>query len=220
VAWIRVHCLQRDLAKILFGIAARQLARDRGQSPQRLAQRISRTRTHLQDREVIAHQRGEALRCLVVGRMRLEDELRIGGNEAAQHTCALRHIVDDLVMIELDAGLHDQCDHAWPCSFETRSRKCIAMCSNRRAGGLRRRDSQLVQLLGRTAGHWHFGADDIHGRLAAHLSPGTLGDSAQLRGALGKRRLWQGVCVVAARHRAVEMNLAKAGAHVFVDHLR
>jgi hypothetical protein len=48
---------------------------DRVERPQRLAQGEGDARPDLEDREVIAHQRRKRRRGLIVGRMRLEDEM-------------------------------------------------------------------------------------------------------------------------------------------------
>jgi hypothetical protein len=63
---------------------------------------------------MVAHQRVKILRRLVVGGMRLVDELRCSRDVSAQLARLLGPIVDDLVVIELDTGLDDQRDSARP----------------------------------------------------------------------------------------------------------
>ena len=67
---------------------------------------------------MIAHQRLEAVRGLVVGRVRLEDELRLPADERAERLRLARPVVDDLVVVELDAGLHHERDDARPGRLE------------------------------------------------------------------------------------------------------
>src|ERR1700751_1685350 len=83
---------------------------------------------------------------------------------------------------------------------------------------LRLGDGQRVQKLQRAARRRYFRADDINGRLATRAPPGVLCPCAQCRGTLGNELVRQGGCIASARHRAVEMNLAKAGADILVDH--
>ena len=57
---------------------------DGGEPPERFAQRKRGAGPDLQDREVIAHERLQAVRRLVVGRVRFEDELRLPADEVAE----------------------------------------------------------------------------------------------------------------------------------------
>ena len=55
---------------------------DGGKRPQRFAKRVRCTRPDFQDREMIAHQRLQILRRLIVGRVRFENELRVAAMNA------------------------------------------------------------------------------------------------------------------------------------------
>ena len=113
------------------------VALDGGERPQRFAQRERGARPDFENGEVIAHQRGEVVRRLVVGRMRLEHELRIALDAGLQLARLVRLVVDHLVQVELDAGLDHQRDHARPGGFETRGRERLAMRFDGQRGGAR-----------------------------------------------------------------------------------
>ena len=87
-----------------------------------------------------------------------------------------------------------------------------------RCCGRGRRHRQLGQRLVRTAGNRHFRADDVHRRFAAAFAPRSFGERTQLCGACGDHRVAQGARIIRAAHRTVEVNLAKAGAHVLGHH--
>ena len=64
----------RDAAHVRAGVGGNDLAFDRVEGPERLAQREGDAGADLEDREMVADQRGERPRGLVVGRVRLEDD--------------------------------------------------------------------------------------------------------------------------------------------------
>ena len=85
----------------------------------------------------------------------------------AQGTRPLRVVSDHAVVVELDAGLHDETDHPLPCCGEPVTHEGLTVRSERRERRLRLRYRKLLQALLRTAGHRHLGADDVDGRLTA-----------------------------------------------------
>ena len=54
-------------------------------------------------------------------------------------------VVDDLVVVELDARLHDERDHARPCVLRVPRPRTPAMSRDRRRGGVGRRHRELVR---------------------------------------------------------------------------
>ena len=155
------HLLQRQ------GRRHVELALDVGQCPECLAQRKRDARSHFEDREVIAHQRREGRRRLIVGGVRFIDQTRLTFNALREFACLGGLIVDHFVMIELHAGLHDQRHDARPGILQAALQKCLAMGVERCSDGGWRRDSQRLERFGRATGCRYLGADHINRWLAA-----------------------------------------------------
>ena len=120
-------------------------------------------------------------------------------------------------MIEFDAGLDDGRDHARPGGGEAGIGENSAMGINRRARRFGRRDGERVQLFRGTARDRDLGADDIDRRFASRSRLCALGDRAEARRAPRDRLVGQRCRIVRARHRAIEMDLAEAGANIVLD---
>ena len=73
---------------------------------------------------MIADQRGERAGSLIVGGVCLENHSRYRHDAPAQQRGLERLIIDDLVMIELDAWLDDEADDSIPGILETAVGKC------------------------------------------------------------------------------------------------
>ena len=123
------------------------------------------------------------------------------------------------MVIELDSRLHDQRDRAGPRGAEAERRERFAMGVDRHAdrGGSRHR--QRAELLGRTAGCGHLGANHVDGSLPASGLPGTLGGAAEPGRALGDDAIGEGRRVIGAAHRAVQVDFPKSRGHVALDEL-
>ena len=145
VARIGAHDVEHDFAQAGTAPRPGSSLLDRVERPQRLAQREGRAGPDLEDREVVAHERAAGSPASGsrsnAPRRRTADR----GDERAQCARLRRLVVDDLVMIELDARLHDERDHARPGGAEPRARERLAMRRDRRRRGLRCRHRQLVQ---------------------------------------------------------------------------
>ena len=200
------------------GLRADPFALDRVEPPQRLAQRKRQCRTDFQNGEVIPHQGGERGRRLVVGRVRLEHQARILLDHPAERARLLRHVIDDVAMIEFDARLHHDRDDAIPRIGQSGRGENLPVRLDRRARRVGRRHRNRIEFLGGAARHRHLGADHIDRRLAAGFRMGALGDRAEPRRALRHRRVRQRRRIAGAGHRAIEMDLAKARAHIVRDH--
>jgi hypothetical protein len=87
------------------------------------------------------------------------------------------------VVVEFHARLHDQRDDARPGDRRARLAEGRAVRGDRRAGGFGPRDRKGFEVLRRAARRRHFGADDVHGRVAAGFAPGLLRDRGE-RGCL------------------------------------
>ena len=69
---------------------------------------------------MVLHQLPELGGPLVVGGVRLEDQVRLVVEDVAQFGGGGVLVVDDAEVVELDAGLHDERDDAWPHVVEAR----------------------------------------------------------------------------------------------------
>ncbi len=126
-------------------------------------------------------------------------------------------VVDDLVVVELDARLHHGGDDARPRFRQPLRREHRAVGLDRGDRRLESRHLQLGQILGRAAEHRHLGADDIDARLTADASLRGLGDADQARGAAGDGVLRQGTGSSAHDMEQSAWMLAEAGGHVLLD---
>ena len=138
---------------------------------------------------------------------------------AAEGLRLARAVIDDLVVVELDARLNDERQHARPGRLEPGAREGLAMRSDRCGRGFRRRDGERREVLGRAARRRHFGADHVDRRFSACGSPARLCASAEIRRARGDDFFRQWIRVALAGHRAIEVNLANARGDVFADEI-
>ncbi|SUI47730.1 Uncharacterised protein [Serratia marcescens] len=134
----------------------------------------------------------------------------------AQCVGALRLVMLNAVVIELDARLHHQRDSSQPGIVQLGFLPGDTMRFQRLRHRLRRGDLQTRQRLLRAARHRHLGADHIDRRFAAALRPGAFRHRAQTRRPLGNRGIPQGRGIIGARHGTIEVNFAKSGANVIV----
>ena len=109
--------------------------------------------------------------------------------------------------------------HARPGRLEPGAREGLAMRSDRRRRGFRRRDGERREVLGRAARRRHFGADHVDRRLAACVAPARLRAGAECRRARGDDLFGQRIRVAGAGHRAIEVDLANARGDVFADEI-
>src|SRR5690606_17944575 len=95
------------------------------------------TGADLEDGEVVAYQRVQRAGGLVVGGMRLEHHAKHISDRLAERTRRVGTVVDDLVVVELDPGLHDRGDDPRPCRLQLRSGEGPAVRLDRGQGRLR-----------------------------------------------------------------------------------
>ena len=150
--------------------------------------------------------------------MSFEDQAVILLDHAAERTGLFGLVSDDLAVIELDAGLNDGGNHPRPRRSEAGLRKDLAMGLDRCARCLRCGDCEACELFRSPARLRHLGSDDIDRRLPSGAAIDTFGHSAQPRCARCDDLVVQRRLVVRARHGAVEMDLAEAGADILFDH--
>ncbi len=121
-------------------------------------------------------------------------------------------------MIELDARLDHNGDNPRPRAIKPSSLKDRLMCAQRRQRVLRPGHFQFRQILSRATGHGNFRADNIDWRLPARCLPGIFGGGNQPGSTTCDGILRQRYGITSATHRAVGMNLAKAGGNIGRDH--
>ena len=160
---------------------------------------------------MIANQPGKCRGRLIVGGVRFVNEPRLALDPARELAGLGGVVVDDLVVVEFDARLHDQCHCAFPGRTETERHEGVTVGVERHSDRARRGHRQGTQFLGGTSGCRDLRADHVEGCFAAGLAPCTLGGVAQPRRALRDDGVRQRAGIVGTGHRAVEMDLPKAG---------
>ena len=167
---------------------------------------------------MVAHEGGQPVRGLVVGRVRLEDEAGHVGHDRAQVAGGLRVVVEDAHVVELHARLYDEGDDPVPGLGHPGLGEGGTVLGQRGLRVVRRgRGERLDGLLG-TAGHGHLGADHVdHVERLVALAGGLLGDPGQPGGALGDQGARERGGVAGADHAAVEVDLGEAGSDVRGD---
>ena len=99
---------------------------------------------------------------LVVGGVRLEDQVVLVVEDASQFGGGVALVVDDVEVVELDAGLHDQGDDAGPDVVEPEVGEGFAVGVDGAAGAVGGGGGEDVEGLVGAAGDGHLGADDVH----------------------------------------------------------
>lgn len=169
----------------------------------------------LEDGEAVVDEVGVGLGALVVGGVGFKDKAVGRLEEAGEIAGFFGGVVDDSVVVELDAGLDDQADDARPCCTETAGVKGFAVDAEGFGGGGRGGDGEALHAFRGAAGDGDLGADDVHGR---GTGGGVFGGFAEIGGAGGDELLGEWGGVVGAGHAGVEMELAEAGGCVLSDH--
>lgn len=140
-------------------------------------------RADFQNGEVVADQRTISLAGLVVGRVRFVDH-RGAFDPGGERFRFLRLVMNDLRMVELHAGLHDDGDNSLQRGVEPQLTEGGFMGFERRGGILRPGDMYAADGAGLAAGNRNFGPDDV-GQVALLLIAGGLfGSLTQASGAL------------------------------------
>ena len=188
------------------------------QTVERFPHREGEPRPDLQDREAVIDEGFQRRRGLVIGGMRLEDELRHVA-QRRRETPRRGGIVGDYVgMTEFDAGLDHDTDRAGEGRVQPRRREGAAVDLDGGEGSLGVRHLQVVERMRGAARHRHFRADDIDRRWPTGVPCGALGRSGETRGAFGRQRVGQGRRFAEAAHRRVEVELRKARTRIGGDH--
>ncbi len=134
---------------------------DMVEAVERLAQREGDARADLEDRETIVDQGRKSRGGLVIGRMRLEDEVRHLLQHRRELPGLLRPVRDHLGMAELDAGLHHDADGPREGVVEPDGREGGTMDLDGAQGRLGPRHLQVIERFGGASRHRHLGAHDI-----------------------------------------------------------
>jgi len=109
----------------------------------------------------------------------LKDELRVTRNEGTETRAFLGAVVDDLVMIEFNAKLHDERNIAWPHCVEARLGERHAGVPRLSLRGLRRGHRELFELFGRAPAASALRCRSLGRRLATLLLPRPLRNGAE-----------------------------------------
>ncbi len=146
---------------------------------------------------MILHQCPVRLSGLVICRVRFINHRRLA-DPARQRFSGLRLIVDDLGMVELNAGLHYDSNDPGHCFIQTQSLECGLMCFEGARGILHAGDMYSVNTAGLAARYRHFGANDIGQRHFLRVAGGIFRCLAQPRRTLGYYHGIQGNGIVGA----------------------
>jgi hypothetical protein len=111
---------------------------------------------------VVLDERPKLFGALVIGRVRLEDEVVLGVEHGAQLHGRVAAVVEHVDVVELDSGLHHQGDDAWPDVSEAEVGEGRPVRVDGPAcpvGGCR---GEVFQCFVGAAGDRYLGADDVH----------------------------------------------------------
>ena len=168
---------------------------------------------------MVAYQRLERLRGLVIGGMRFKDGVRKVVGDRRECGGAFGAVVFDAVMVKFDAGLDDQRHDPRPDVIAEAVRgEGVFMYGVGGARGVRRGRRDAIERFFRPAGHGYFGADDVNQRHGAgHSGARVFGDAAEAGGTFGDSRVWQRHRITGAAHAAIEVDFFVTGLDVMAD---
>src|SRR3954465_8922514 len=138
--------------------------------------------------------------------MRFEDQVVFGVEDVAQLDGGTAVVIDDVEVIELDAGLHHQRDDARPHVIQTYLGEGRTVGGNRSPGPVRRCRGETTQRLERATRYRNLGADDVHRAVSATAAGGVLGHLQQPCTAARHDVVGKDGRVVRARHAAVQVD--------------
>ena len=168
---------------------------------------------------MVAYQRLERLRGLVIGGMRFKDGVREVVGDGGQRGGAFGAVVFNAVMVKFNAGLDDERDN--PCPDILTEAVCGEGVFMHGVGGARRiwcGRGNAVERFFRPARYGHFGTDDVNERhRAGHGGAGVFGDAAEAGGAFGDGGVRQRHQVARAAHAAIEVDFFVTGLDVMAD---
>ena len=168
---------------------------------------------------MVAYQRLERLRGLVIGGMRFKDGVRKVVGDHRECGGAFGAVVFDAVMVKFNAGLDDERDDPRPDLLtESVCGEGVFMHGVGGARCIRCGRGNAVERFFRPAGDGHFGADDVNERhRAGHGSARVFGDTAEAGGTFGDSRVWQRHRITGAAHAAIKVDFFVTGLDVMAD---
>jgi len=149
---IAEHGVLHDAGKRGAKRGGEELGLDGGEGEDRLAHGKGEGGSDLEDGEVVAHQAFVGAGSLVVGRVRLKDQAVGLVEQMAQIVHLLGHVVDDGLVVELDARLDDEADDAQPSGVQAARVKDLPMEAQGLLGGAARGDLDRLEAFGGSAG--------------------------------------------------------------------
>ena len=159
--WIGQHAALDDLDQIRLRRARRQFRLDPGEREERLSHRERQGGTDFQDGPVVLDELAQLRRSLVVGGVRLEDQVGFGVEHVPQLGGGAVHVVDDVEVVEFDAGLHHQGDDPRPDVGQAQFGERRAVGVDGPLGAVGGRRDECAQRFVCPAGDGHLGADDV-----------------------------------------------------------
>src|SRR5665647_2835021 len=182
---------------------------------QRLTQCKGEPGAHFEDCPVVLDERCERLDGLVVGRVGLEDHVRLVRKHLAQIRRSLALVVDDAQVVELHARLHHKGHDAWPHVVEALLGDRLAVAPQRGSRGIGSGRLELFERLVGTTGHGNLGADDVEELADQTLrGDGVLRDPDQPGSPIRGQVIGNGRRIVSAAEGAVQVDLGETGGDV------
>lgn len=149
------HAAFDDLGEVRAALVDEFLL-DTGQGEECLAEGEREPGADLEDRPVVLDEPGERCAGLVVGGVGFEDYRRLAVEDVLQLGGAAAVVVDDLLVVELDARLGDERADARPDVGEAHLGQGVPVGAERLAGRLGARGGELAEGLVGAAGEWSF----------------------------------------------------------------
>src|SRR5277367_3419561 len=140
--------------------------RDVVEAIERFAHREREGRTHFQDGKAIVYEGRQSGLRLVVGGMRLEHDRRFLAERLAEALGHDRLVVDDPMMVELDAGLHDEGDNARKAARDPAQSESPTMGFQRGEDRFWKCDLEVREPVRRASGDRHLAPDNVYWRLS------------------------------------------------------
>ena len=189
------HCGSQRAHRITW----RHFRSDQVETIKSLAQSECERGSDLENAEPISDQLRKSDCGLIVCRVRLKHQTRVV-KRARERTRASGVIVDDRLVTEFDAGLHDDPYDARECGLETSSLERALKYRERRARSLWRCWLDVIERVTGAAGRRHLRANDVVRRSDAFLLRRRLRDAREANGALRRQTIVKRFRLASAAH--------------------
>ncbi len=156
---------------------------------------------------------------LVVGRVRFKHQSGLIGDESRKRRRSRSVVVLHRAVVEINARLHDHCDHAPPSPAQCVRGEGAAVHLESQGGSLGPGNRDPATEGGFAARHRHLGADHVDRRRQTRRLRGGLGHLGEYGRPLRDHLVGERGRIVSARHAAVQMDLVETRGDVGADQL-